>query len=284
MNTTSPLVSIIMPAYNAEKYIVESIESVINQTYQNWELLIINDGSTDKTVNLISSFNDKRIQFTEQKNAGVCIARNSGISKAQGKYITFLDADDFLPPCSLEARVNYLESHSNIDLVDGRIIGKDMHMKNSMRIYEPYYTGNLLPRLIALDDRVFFNVCYMFKKEILGDIRFTENMTHAEDLLFYMELSNQTTVQYSYVPETIYWYRSGHESAMSNLDGLENGYLLLLYKVNNLKKISFIKNLMLHLKVARILFLCRLKRKEFILAFKNLFSIICMYKPFVQKL
>lgn len=278
MNEIFPLVSIIMPAYNAEKYIAEAIESVIKQTYSNWELLITDDGSTDETFNIISSFQDNRIHVTQQNNSGVSVARNKGLSLAKGKYITFLDADDLLPFHSLEHRLNHFKSHPEADIVDGKVIIKDRYMQNELRIYKPYYTGNILPRLLALDERVFFNVCYMFKKEILGNVKFTEQMTHAEDLLFYMELANQKPIQYNFISEPIYYYRSGHSSAMTNLDGLEQGYLILLSKINKLKKISLLENLMIHSRVIRILCLSRLKRKEFKLALHVLFIITTSYK------
>jgi len=251
----SPLVSIIMPAYNAERYIKESIGSTLNQSYENLELIIINDGSIDETENIIKSFTDKRIIYIKQKNMGVSEARNRGLTIAQGKYITFLDADDVLPKKSIEVRTNYLEENANIDLVDGTIIVKDGKMENIIRRYQPYYNGELLSKLLKIDEKVFFNVCYFFKKSILNDIFFKTKMTHGEDLLFYIDLSSKNIVNYSYVNEIVYLYRSGHVSAMSNMDGLENGYLTLLDSVKNIKNISFFQKSYFRYKVSRILFL-----------------------------
>ena len=91
-----PLVSVIIPTFNSEKYISDTIISVQNQTYKNWEMLLVDDGSTDETQTIITSFlTDKRIQFYSlEKNSGTGVARNLGVSKAAGKYISFLDADD----------------------------------------------------------------------------------------------------------------------------------------------------------------------------------------------
>jgi glycosyltransferase involved in cell wall biosynthesis len=255
LSIKTPVVTVILPAYNAERYVSESIQSVLDQTYTCWELIIINDGSTDKTRDIISTFDDERIQVIEQENRGVSAARNEGLSSAKGKYITFLDADDVLPPNSLEVRASYLELNKNIDLVDGKIIVKDAGMKNTVRIYDPYYTGLLLPRLAALDRRVFFNVCYMFKKEILDDILFVENMTHAEDLLFYTELASKCPVQYGFISEFIYCYRSSQLSAMSDLNGLEAGYLLFLSKLKYITGISLWEKILLRVKITRIMVL-----------------------------
>lgn len=268
-----PSVSIITPAYNAEKFIKETIKSVLEQTLSDWELIVIDDGSTDDTAKIVKSFLDSRIIFTQQINAGVSSARNKGLELAKGKYITFLDADDILPPRSLEVRIKYLESNPDIELVDGNISVKDMDMKNDIRIYEPYYNGLLLPRLVALDSQVFFNVCYMFKREILSNVRFKEKMTHAEDLLFYMELSNLYSVNYGFVPETIYWYRIGHTSAMTNLDGLEDGYLQLIQEVKKLHNISKIDFFIFKTKIAKIMFLSWLSQKKISNAIKSAFYI-----------
>jgi glycosyltransferase involved in cell wall biosynthesis len=278
----SPIVSIIMPAYNAEKYIAESIQSVIDQTLTNWELLITDDGSIDETSNIIKSFNDKRIQLITQKNSGVSDARNEGLSLAIGKYITFLDADDILPSKSLKSRVDYLDSHSHVDLVDGKAIVKDASLKNTLKVHSPSYEGSLLPRLIKLDSQVYLTCYYMFRKSILGKTRFSilgktrfqKNMTHSEDILFFIELASAQDVQYGYVLETVFIYRVGHTSAMSNIDGLEKGYLSLIQKVSELNNISFFQHIFLRIKIARILFLTWLRQKKITRAFEAIFQII----------
>ena len=109
------LVSIIMPAYNAEKYISESIDSVLNQTYQNWELLVIDDCSTDNTANIINSYcnKDSRIKYVPQKlNGGAALARNKGIEIAKGKYIAFLDSDDLWRNEKLRIQIHYMISNN----------------------------------------------------------------------------------------------------------------------------------------------------------------------------
>src|SRR5688500_17587486 len=88
------LTSIIIPAYNAASYLPDSVGSVIAQTYPHWELIIVNDGSTDNTLQVLESFTDPRIRCIHQANSGVSTARNNGIENAKGHYICFLDADD----------------------------------------------------------------------------------------------------------------------------------------------------------------------------------------------
>jgi len=111
-------VSIIMPAYNSEKYISVAIESLLAQTFQDFEIIVINDCSTDNTVEKVGSFTDKRVKILQTpQNIGAAGARNLGLQHAQGRYIAFLDADDYAYPIRLEEQVSFLEKNTAIDLV-----------------------------------------------------------------------------------------------------------------------------------------------------------------------
>jgi glycosyltransferase involved in cell wall biosynthesis len=104
------LVSVIIPAYNAEEYILQCVNSVIEQTYFNLEIIIVNDGSTDKTLQLIQTLDDKRIVLINQENRGSSSARNSGIVRAAGEYFQFLDADDVLSPNKIESQLRKMHA------------------------------------------------------------------------------------------------------------------------------------------------------------------------------
>ena len=110
------LVSVIMPAFNVEQYIAESVESVKKQSYQNWELIIINDGSTDDTRALAEKYssNDQRIRCISKENEGVAVARNTGLAQAKGSYIAFLDADDLWHEDFLEKVMSKVSSGGDI--------------------------------------------------------------------------------------------------------------------------------------------------------------------------
>ena len=112
------LCSIIMPAYNSEKYISEAIESVLKQTYTNWELLIVNDCSTDNTEEIIKSYQQRKTKIkliNQKENQGAANARNTGIQNAKGKYIAFLDADDIWREEKLQKQIQILQN-SNADI------------------------------------------------------------------------------------------------------------------------------------------------------------------------
>jgi glycosyltransferase involved in cell wall biosynthesis len=120
------LVSIVIPLYNAEKFITETIESIISQTISNYEILIIDDGSTDGSANKIKSYlTDNRFKYFYQKNSGVSVARNTGLEKANGVYILFLDADDVLTNNFLEARIEQLETNDAIGCCGSEVIKID---------------------------------------------------------------------------------------------------------------------------------------------------------------
>ncbi len=108
-----PLISIIIPTYNRASMLKRAIESVISQTYSNWELIIVDDGSVDDTREVVASYNDDRIHYSYQNNQEKCIARNTGISRAKGLYICFLDNDDYFLPFHLEEYCKVIETNNN---------------------------------------------------------------------------------------------------------------------------------------------------------------------------
>jgi len=120
---TNTTISIIMPVFNAEKYIHEAIESILNQTFTDFEFIIINDGSSDETQNIILRFNDPRIKlYNNDFNMGLVYSLNKGIQYARGKYIARMDADDISLPHRLEIQVNYLNLNQSIGVVGSNCI------------------------------------------------------------------------------------------------------------------------------------------------------------------
>ena len=113
---SSAKVSVIIPAYNQADYVGKAIQSVLDQTYPDWELIVVDDGSTDATASVVRQFHDPRIRYIYQANKGASGARNTGIAKSSGKYVTFLDADDMYHPDKLEAQVTHLDQNPAIGL------------------------------------------------------------------------------------------------------------------------------------------------------------------------
>src|SRR5688572_21897696 len=121
MSEKPSLVSVIIPAYNAALYIGETIQSILAQTYADWEIIIINDGSTDNTPEILKKHTDKRISVINRENGGVASARNEGLLKSKGEYVVFFDADDLMSPEFLQSRVNVLRNKKEIGFVGGAV-------------------------------------------------------------------------------------------------------------------------------------------------------------------
>ena len=252
-----------MPAFNAELYIEDAINSVLDQTYINWELLIINDGSIDSTAMTIKSFDDKRIKYVEQNNSGVSSARNKGLDLALGKYITFLDADDCIPPNSIKFRVEYLIGNPKIDSVHGIISIRDNNLNFETNQYTPFAYDNVFKKCLKLDNRLFFNPCYMTKKSKINTTKFKEGMTHCEDMLFMITLFSKK-LTYTSLDEIIYHYRVSDSSAMSNLNGMVQGFLDLIKNVSNIPSISYKDTISMRLKIIRIICSWQIRNKNFV--------------------
>ncbi|XGV98162.1 MAG: glycosyltransferase family 2 protein [Leptolyngbya sp. BL-A-14] len=120
-----PKVSVVIPAYNAMQYLEATLESVLKQTFTDFEVLIINDGSKDHIVEWFSQIKDNRVKLISQHNQGLSRARNTGITNAQGEYIAFLDADDLWEPSKLEKQVQYLDSHADVGMVSTKVVEID---------------------------------------------------------------------------------------------------------------------------------------------------------------
>jgi teichuronic acid biosynthesis glycosyltransferase TuaG len=260
-------ISIIMPAYNAAQYINEAIQSVIDQTYTHWELLVINDGSTDQTLQIIEQFDDERILvFTQEKNHGVSAARNLGLKQVKGEFICFLDADDILPPCSLLSRVQIFEN-PEVNFVDGQVdFIKDTHI---VRIYRPSLINkNPQEELILLTGSCFMGLSWMLRNTN-NIVPFRTDLSHCEDLVFFIENSQEGL--YTYTNDCILHYRQNSVSAMRNLTGLENGYnkTLQILKEKNIHS-SLLKQY--RTKVRSIMFKSFLKQGQLLNALKTLFN------------
>lgn len=210
------LVSIIMPAYNAQEFIDEAIESVILQTYNNWELIIINDGSTDNTQQIANRYvaQDARVKLINQANQGETASRNNGIKAATGEYIAFLDSDDFYFPNYLKKMIAAFEQ-SDCDLIQCGYVFERV----AMTISNPYFEGNLLEAW-ALKNR--FTVCinsFMVKQCLLTthNIHFVPGRTMSGDFAFIVECA--VFGKAKIIPDILTFYRYNQSSVSIDING-----------------------------------------------------------------
>lgn len=215
-------VSIIMPAYNCEKYIFDSIQSIVNQSYTNWELLIVDDGSTDNTRMIADqcSQSDKRIKVFHRKNAGVSAARNYALQMATGDYLTFIDGDDIYHRDRLKRMVTVLENDPQCDIVfchhrefcdnfNEAMVSSSNTVKREYQVI----TSNILYNIISDSNRHFvWNS--MMKAEIAKQnsfppLRFAEDFCYIRDCAYACK-------KFIVLNDVLYFYRRDNENAMTS--------------------------------------------------------------------
>ena len=194
-------ISIVIPVYNSEKTIGKTISSILKQTYENFEIILVDDGSTDESQSIIKSFDDKRIIYNVQENQGVSTARNNGIALASGEYISFIDSDDMVKECFLEDFIKALDKNPDADLITCKFVRikstEDYESNESDKLnsqakeeneaYEEY-SGNKIYKFLYEE---FNGYCFnkIYKKSIIDEnnIRFDKTIFMGEDLLFNFE-------------------------------------------------------------------------------------------------
>ena len=218
------MVSIIVPVFNAEKYLDECIKSIFRQRYTDLEIILVDDGSTDNSLSICKKYSsiDNRVVVYSKKNGGVSSARNYGIDRAKGEYIAFADADDILKPELIETLLNCLKKEQ-VDRVCG---GYEHLYENGHRVYRKtriadglYKTESLLS--VMIDDGTMsgflFSGVYnsIYLKSIIDtyNIRFRESIKYNEDGLFSFEYALHSNYMYSLRSKPLYLYRQHDESA-----------------------------------------------------------------------
>lgn len=213
MMEAQPLVSVIMPCYNMEKYVADSIASVVRQTYPHWELLIVDDASTDGTVEIAKNLcnNDDRIHFeVKAKHSGIADTRNQCIQMAQGRFLAFLDADDIWHPEKLETQVRFmLENHvgftySTYDWIDeaGNTLNKSINTIGHLD-YETYLRNTIIGCSTVVVD-----------KTIVGEVVVPRFRT-SEDTATWLDILKQGYLAYA-IDKPLVSYRIRRRSASSN--------------------------------------------------------------------
>jgi glycosyltransferase involved in cell wall biosynthesis len=227
-----PNVSIIIPTYNAERYISETVQSVLAQTYPDFELLIIDDGSTDKSIKIIQNFTDPRIRIIHQENRGLPGARNTGIRHARGNYITFLDADDLWVPTKLQKHISHFERDPSVGISFSYSMFIDEHGKSLGLYQKPRRLKNISPAYILGRNPVGNGSSSVIRREVFAEINFQDNLhgkfedyyfderlrhNQAEDVECWLRIAIQTNWQFAGLPEVLTLYRINSSGLSANL-------------------------------------------------------------------
>ena len=211
----SRMVSIIVPVYNCENYIEEAAQSVLDQTCPDWELILVNDGSTDSSGELVKKIasKDSRILCFDRENQGVSAARNFGLTHATGQYVMFLDADDKLFPDAVKTMV---EKADGVDLV---ICGIQKSGGTALSVTEKERCYNSITDSAEDVDNLYRKAFYhspcnkLYQRERITNL-FDQNFSHGEDLLFnlgYFENCGKIRV----IPQLLYWYRESIDGSLT---------------------------------------------------------------------
>jgi len=242
MTATMPLIPVVVPVYNGEQTIKETIESVLNQTFANLELIVVNDGSLDSTLNVISNIKDPRLKVFSYRNAGVAITRNRGIEQSQGEYIAFLDADDLWTSDKLEAQLKALQSnrkaavaYSWVDYIDES--GDFLHHGNHITVNGNAYEQMLVENVLENGSNP------LIRREALIHVGgFNQSLTPAEDWDMWLRLA--AVYDFVTVPYPQILYRTLSSSGSTNVWKMEKVCLKLIEQAFNSapSSLQYLKN------------------------------------------
>lgn len=216
------VISVLMTAYNAQEYLGEAIDSIINQTWNDFEFIIVDDGSTDGSLKILNEYKDERIKvIVSEKNGGVAYARNIGLAKCTSKYVAIMDADDVSSLNRLEKQYSFLEKHPEID----GVYAKFKCIKNNGEILQEerpiaYYNYNFVKASMILNN-VVANCGMMFKRQIVVDygLKYDETWKIGSDYKFWCDY-----IQYGKIVgmnEVLWYYRLRNDSVYNGSDLLD---------------------------------------------------------------
>lgn len=209
----SALVSVIIPVYNAEKYIENCLKSVINQTYKNVEIICVDDGSKDRSSEIIKNLSAafSKIRYIFQKNAGVSAARNNGLSVAEGDFIVFLDSDDYIHPQTIELFID-CQKQTNADIVCCQYKSTNKTDEESVNIEKYSFSSPDFEYLFNSSDRIGRCVWgKLIKSEIAKNYKFPLDLKLGEDS-YYMITILKDDVKVALIPEKLWYYYSNSVS------------------------------------------------------------------------
>lgn len=211
-----PKVTVIIATYNAIAYLPSTVDSVIQQTFTDFEVLIVDDGSTDETVEWVSKLVDPRVRLISQANQGVAVARNQGIMGAQGEYVAFLDADDLWEPTKLEKQVKCLEENPQVGLVNTSIVNIDEQGKPLGAVNASDIEGNVL-KYIVEENLILCGSAPMVRRSCLEAVQgFDQKLMSAEDWDLWIRLAAR--YDFAVVREPLVLYRQHLNSKSNNIE------------------------------------------------------------------
>ncbi|MBD2355787.1 glycosyltransferase family 2 protein [Tolypothrix sp. FACHB-123] len=227
-----PKISVVIPAYNAAQFLPEAIASVQKQTFSDWELLIVNDGSTDDTVAVVSEYEqrDPRIHLINQDNQGVSVARNQGVEHSQGQIIAFLDADDRWLPNKLHLHWEHLQANPHLGVSFAQVEILNQAGEPSGQISTGRLT-QLKAEYFLSENPTTTTSNWVIRKELFSQVGgFSHDMSYSEDLEWLLRVSCTTDGQIAGINQVLTQYRTSSSGLSSQLYSMEAGWNQLVDK------------------------------------------------------
>ena len=217
----SPTLSIIVLVYNSELYLKDAIDSILNQTFKHFELIIIDDGSSDNCLDILNTFHDSRIKFLyNSENRGIVFSRNKGLNEANGKYIAMFDSDDIAYPSKFEKQIKFLEQNSDYGLIGSWVEIIDNKNNKITDSYKLCAKAKKIPSILLFRN-YFINSAVVFRKDLLGNFKYPNGYDIGEDYFLWIFLSTKTKVWN--LPEYLVKYRIHNNSVTKKTEALRNG-------------------------------------------------------------
>lgn len=213
-----PLLSVVMLVYNAEKYLAEAIDSVLNQTFRDFEFIIINDGSTDRSQEIISTYKDKRIRLINNPNRGIPYSRNLGLKEARGEFLAWFDSDDIILPKRFEKQIRFLQANEQFG-----VCGTWLHRFNGTKNYTAKVSKD--PEIIKaklLFKTSVLNATAMYRLSMIkkAGVKFNNDLPISEDYDFYLQCSKHFPL--TNLQEVLYRYRASETSIVKQFETQED--------------------------------------------------------------
>lgn len=223
-----PTISVIIPAYNAERTILETIASVQQQTFSELEVIVVDDGSTDRTLELIRSVKDERLKIFSYENGGVCVARNRGISHATGEFIAFLDADDLWTSDKLEAQLAALQQHPEAGVAYSWTYFMDEQGASSSPSESKFFEGNVYAELLV-GDFIYTASNPLIRSQAIESVgNFDTTLKTCEDWDYWLRLAARW--HFVVVSKHQIFYRRASGSLSSKVEVMKEASLIALEK------------------------------------------------------
>ncbi|MBE8966026.1 glycosyltransferase family 2 protein [Nostocales cyanobacterium LEGE 12452] len=238
-----PKVSVLIPAYNAMNYLPETMENVLSQTFTDFEVIVVNDGSLDETEQWVSQIKDPRVRLINQENQGLAGARNTGIAYAKGEYITFLDADDLWEPTKLEKQLRVLEENLEVALVYTWVAFVDEMGKPTGRVFKNQVEGDVWKKLTE-HNIVECGSVAIVRRSCFEDIGlFDRNLgSYLEDWDMWLRIASR--YPFKVVKEPLVYYRQSSSSASRNWEAMARSFELVIEKAFSAapSELQYLKN------------------------------------------